>query len=129
MPRTTPYKHKHFKKSCMQPHQRPQDQIQRRIDFAAVKTAALPVVPALVKRWLPDGRCEAHEWVARNPRRNDHSLGSFKINLRTGRWADFATNDKGGDVISLAAYLFDLPQVEAAQHIATMLGIMEVRRG
>jgi hypothetical protein len=36
----------------------------------------------------------------------DQNPGSFSINVRTGRWADFATGDKGGDVISLAAYLF-----------------------
>ena len=46
---------------------------------------------------------EGHEYVARNPTRADRRPGSFKINLRTGRWADFATGDKGGDPVSLAA--------------------------
>jgi hypothetical protein len=63
------------------------------------------------------------EWVARNPRRADRSPGSFKINVRTGRWSDFATGDKGGDVISLAAYLAGLSQVEAAFELARALGI------
>jgi DNA primase len=49
--------------------------------------------------------------------------GSFKINLRSGRWADFATGAKGGDVISLAAHLFGLSQVEAARKIAAMVAI------
>ena len=40
-----------------------------------------------------------------NPTRPDRRAGSFKVNLRTGRWADFATGDKGGDAVSLAAYL------------------------
>lgn len=93
------------------------------IDFAAVDTAAKSVLPVLLQRWLPDGRREANEWVACNPRRDDRTPGSFKINLRTGCWADFATGDKGGDVISLAAYLFNLSQVEAAQCIASMLGL------
>jgi hypothetical protein len=110
-------------RSGMRFHPKALDLGQARVNFAAVKTAALPLVPALVKRWLPDGRREAGEWVARNPRRDDRTLGSFKINLRTGRWADFATGDKGGDVISLAAYLFGLSQLEAAQRIASMLGV------
>jgi hypothetical protein len=50
-------------------------------------------------------------------------LGSFKINLRTGQWADFATGDKGGDVISLAAYLHGLTQAAAAGKISEMLGL------
>ena len=65
----------------------------------------MAVLPALLRRWLPDGRIEGNEYVARNPRRSDRRLGSFKINLRTGRWADFAFDARGGDPISLAAYL------------------------
>ena len=50
-------------------------------------------------------------------------LGSFRVNLHTGQWADFATGDRGGDVISLAAYLSHLSQIEAAEKLAEMLGI------
>jgi len=57
---------------------------------------------AIVRRWLPDGHREGPEWVARNPRRDDRRAGSFKVNLRTGAWGDFASGDKGGDLISLA---------------------------
>jgi hypothetical protein len=62
-----------------------------------------------------------NEWVARNPTRNDHRLGSFKVNLRSGRWADFATGDCGGDLISLRAYLDGVRQSEAARRIAREL--------
>jgi hypothetical protein len=93
----------------------------RRIDFSAVNAAALAVLPTLLKRWLPDGRRQGKEYVARNPHRDDRHLGSFCINLNTGRWADFATGDRGGDPVSLAAYLFDLSQVEAARRLADML--------
>jgi hypothetical protein len=55
--------------------------------------------------------------------RADRTPGSFKINLRSGRWSDFATGAKGGDVISLAAHLFGLSQVAAARKLAAMLGI------
>jgi len=97
--------------------------IRRRLDFRAINYAALGVLPSLLQRWLPDGRPQGGEYVARNPRRADRHPGSFRINLQTGRWADFATGDKGGDVISLAAYLADLSQGEAAERLAVMLGI------
>ncbi len=92
------------------------------VDFARINAAALRVLPALLARWLPDGQWIGHEFVARNPRRADRRPGSFKIN-RNGRWGDFATGDKGGDVLSLAAYLADLSQVEAARELARALGI------
>lgn len=74
-------------------------------------------------RWLPDGQRKGREWVARNPRRADRNVGSFSVNLVTGRWADFATGDKGGDLISLAAFLGQLSQGDAAINVAAMLGI------
>ena len=95
----------------------------RRVDFNEVNRAALAALPALVARWLPDGRREGAEWVARNPRRNDRRPGSFKVNIRTGAWADFASGDAGGDPVSLAAYLAGTGQAEAARALAEMLGV------
>ena len=92
-------------------------------DFARINSAALDMLPALLRRWLPDGHRQGGEYVARNPRRDDRHLGSFKVNLRTGRWADFATDDRGGDIISLAAFLGGISQAEAARHLAGMLGL------
>jgi hypothetical protein len=94
-----------------------------KIDFAAVNRAALAELPAILSRWLRDGRREGHEWVARNPRRGDRRPGSFKVNMTTGKWGDFASGDAGRDVISLAAFLADCSQVEAARRLAEMLGI------
>src|SRR5215217_8835620 len=91
--------------------------------FAQVRQAAQSALPVLLGRWLPDGQREGNEWVARNPKRDDGSPGSFKANLRTGRWADFATRDKGGDAISLFAYLRGLSQTEAARLLARELGM------
>lgn len=74
-----------------------------RIDFDAINAALSP--DALVPQWLPDGKRVGSEWVARNPTRADNKPGSFSINLRSGAWADFATGDDGGDLVSLWAYL------------------------
>ena len=89
-----------------------------RIDFARVNAAARSALPALVRRWLPNGRQQGREYVVLNPNRADRRPGSFSINLRTGRWSDFATGDRGGDPVSLAAYLFNLSQADAARRLA-----------
>jgi hypothetical protein len=93
------------------------------IDFDTVNDAALPSLQSLVRRWLPDGRTVGREYVAKNPRRVDRKPGSFKINLQSGKWCDFATGDAGGDVVSLAAYLAGVSQIEAARNLSTMLRI------
>lgn len=97
----------------------------RRIDFEAITRDALPLLPALLGRWLPSGRLQGTEYVALNPRRADRRLGSFRVNVRTGRWADFATDARGGDPVSLAAYLFGISQAEAARRLARMLGVSD----
>ncbi len=95
----------------------------RRLDFPAINRAALASLPALLRRWLPDGHLMGPEYTARNPRRADRRPGSFRINVNSGRWADFATGDGGGDVVSLAAYLSGTGQAEAARALADMLGV------
>lgn len=96
----------------------------RRIDFGQINSAALARLREILARWLPGGRIEGVEYVALNPRRADRRPGSFKINLATGRWADFAVaGARGCDVVSLAAYLGGIGQTEAAERLAAMLGI------
>jgi hypothetical protein len=93
------------------------------VDFDGINRAALAAFPAVLARLLPGGKRVGAEIVALNPRRADCRLGSFKINRYNGRWADFATGDKGGDPISLVAYLAGVSQSEAARLLAQMLGI------
>ena len=97
--------------------------VMRRLDFDGINRAALINLPSLLRRWLPNGRVVGHEYEARNPTRADRRPGSFRINMNSGRWADFATGDKGGDVVSLAAYLSGTGQAEAARALAHMLGV------
>jgi hypothetical protein len=67
-----------------------------------------------IRNLLPNGKVEANEFVALNPTRLDKRLGSFRINVISGKWSDFATGDRGGDVISLYAYLKGISNYEAA---------------
>lgn len=94
-----------------------------RVDFAAINRAALANAHAVVRGLLPEGRLEGHEYVARNPLRPDKRLGSFKINIATGKWADFAMGAAGGDLVALAAYVSGLPQREAAIRLAQSMGV------
>lgn len=91
--------------------------------IARVNAAALPRLDGLCPRWIPGGRRMGAEFVAQNPTRTDRRAGSFKINLHTGKWADFATGDAGGDPVSLYAYLRGLPQLQAAKTLAEDLGV------
>lgn len=95
----------------------------RPIAFRRIADAARANCAAIVMQWLPSGKRYGAEWCALNPRRNDRRIGSFRINLRTGAWGDFATDDRGGDLVSLAAYLYGLNQAEAALRVARMLGV------
>jgi putative DNA primase/helicase len=99
------------------------------IDFAAINRAAVARLPELVQGWIPGGAFEGDEYVVRNPKRNDLSPGSFKINVRTGKWGDFAAQIGGGDPIGLWAFLDDVKQSEAAQRLAQRLGIDAGRSG
>jgi hypothetical protein len=100
-----------------------------RMDFTRINRVALARLPDILTRWLPGGRIEGTEYVALNPRRADRRPGSFKVNLKTGQWADFAIEGaRGRDVVSLAAYLGGIGQVEATERLAAMLGIA-VRHG
>lgn len=82
---------------------------------------------AEVASLLPFGMKQGHEWVALNPTRDDDNTGSFRINLITGKWADFSTSDSGGDIISLYAYISRISQYEAADEILNKKANLSIR--
>lgn len=93
--------------------------------FNEVKNAALSQIDHVLGRWLPayklvDG---GTEYTAPNPTRNDNKAGSFKINKSTGAWSDFATGDKGGDLIDLVAYIDGTDSVAAKNALTELLGL------
>lgn len=94
-----------------------------KIDFTRINAAALASFPAVLARILPSGKQAHREWIALNPRRADRRPGSFKVNRYNGKWCDFATGDKGGDPVSLVAYVEGVSQAEAARRLAKMLGL------
>lgn len=97
--------------------------VSNKLNFKAVAGAALNNAESVCSHWAPDGKRQGHEWVAINPTRADSSARSFSINLNTGVWSDFATDDKGGDLIALVAYLERIEQGEACKRLAAFLGM------
>jgi uncharacterized protein (DUF927 family) len=97
-----------------------------RVDFGAVSSAALGALDFLLSRLLPGGYRSGDEWVARNPTRADGRPGSFKVNMKTGVWSDFATGDKGGDVIDLLVYLEGKSKLDAARNLQRLLNVKPV---
>ncbi|TLU71225.1 hypothetical protein FE263_17090 [Lichenicoccus roseus] len=98
-------------------------------NFATVNRAALPHLEALCARWLGGGRRIGAEWTCGSLQ--GERGASCKVNLRTARWCEFATGEKGGDPVSLAAAIHRLPQAKAAHRLARMLGLdgEELRHG
>lgn len=91
--------------------------------FRAVNDAARWRIRELAERWLPTTRMSGDNLLALNPTRDDRNIGSFSINVRTAKWADFATDDRGSDIVSLYAYLHGVSQIEAARTLANLLGV------
>jgi hypothetical protein len=92
-------------------------------DFADVNAAALARLPDVLARLLPGGRALGAEWHAGSL--CGEAGDSLRVRLRgerAGAWCDFATGDKGGDPVSLAAAVARVSQAEAARRLARMLG-------
>ncbi len=100
------------------------------LNFKEIARTALLSARSLLPRWLPGGRWEGDEYVAKNPTRADAHAGSFKINARSGVWSDFATGDAGRDLLDLKAFLDGSSLSEAALAIAQELGLeARVKKG
>lgn len=81
------------------------------MDFGALSRDLLGNAESLLRQWLPDGKKTGHEYVCGDL--SGASGTSLSINLRTGKWSDFATGDAGGDLISLYAAIHRIDQGQA----------------
>ncbi|WP_095185831.1 DUF927 domain-containing protein [Pseudomonas sp. Irchel 3H9] len=97
----------------------------KRPSFADVKAASLKGIERVLAHWLPNGKRVdgGKEYTAPNPTRTDKRAGSLKVNLNKGTWADFATGDKGGDLIDLVRYLDGGTDVEACAKLTELLSV------
>jgi putative DNA primase/helicase len=88
------------------------------ITFEEMNGRLLSQVPGILESWIPGGKLLGKEYKGKNPTRADSTIGSFSVNVHTGQWADFATNDKGGDLVSLYAYLKHIGNGDAIKELS-----------
>lgn len=85
------------------------------LDFAGLNAALLGRAHGLLPEWFPAGRLKGHEFLVGDL--SGKAGDSLSININTGRWADFASGEKGGDLISLYAAIHRLDQGAAAKQL------------
>ena len=94
------------------------------INFAALADALLARAGTLVPMWLPGGVQRGHEYQCASLSGGHGS--SCSVNLTNGRWSDFATDEKGGDLVSLYAAINGLDNGRAAVEVARQEGLEDV---
>lgn len=92
-------------------------------DFDKVAQAALADAETLVPDWLPQGkRSGKWEWQCGSLKGDKGK--SLSVSMETGLWSDFATGEKGGDLISLYAAIFtNNDQYQAFRELARLLNV------
>lgn len=88
-------------------------------DFKRLNEQLLHGVDVLLASWLPGGKVRGSEFMA-----GDIYGGtgdSLKVNVHTGKWADFANpSHSGGDLISLYATIHGISQADAYDRLANV---------
>lgn len=87
----------------------------RTIDFASLARDLLGRADSWVEQWFPNGRRDGHEWKVGSLA--GEAGRSLSINLRTGVWKDFASDEGGGDLLSLYARSRGLGMLVAAREL------------
>ncbi len=94
------------------------------INFRALADALLAMADSIVPAWLPGGRFNGHEYVCATLSGGEGS--SCSVNVRTGQWADFASDEKGGDLVSLYGAIYGMDMGKAAVSVARDYGLEDV---
>lgn len=94
------------------------------LNFRALADALLANVDNLLPNWLPGGCKRGHEWVCGSLSGGEG--GSCSVNMTTGQWADFSSDEKGGDLLSLYAAIHGLSMAKAAVAVAREEGLEDV---
>jgi putative DNA primase/helicase len=90
------------------------------IDFEGLGRELLSSAHSHLSSWFPGGKLKGKEFVCGSIRGEEGS--SLSVNISTGKWADFATGEKGGDLISLFASIHGIRQGEAAKKLLEQSG-------
>lgn len=92
------------------------------IDFEGLASELLAQARSVLPSWLPGGKIFGNEYVCAGL--YGGAGESCKVNLKSGKWCDFATdNCKGGDLISLYAAIMGIKNGEAARRLSESFNI------
>ncbi|SIR00293.1 VapE domain-containing protein [Pseudacidovorax sp. RU35E] len=97
------------------------------INYGALGKALLPMAETLLPQWLPGGHRRGPEYVCGSVAGGKGR--SFSVNVITGKWSDFAANDKkltGGDLVGLYGAIHGLENWEAALELADQFGLHDI---
>ncbi len=89
--------------------------------FEEVKNSLFPRMVEVLQELLPGGKVSGKEYLCASL--EGGTGASCSTNLESGKGSDFATGESWGDVISLAAKVWDKHQFEAAQELAKQYDI------
>lgn len=81
------------------------------LDFKGLSQILLGQSRSLLPAWLPGGKLVGSEYCCGDLTGTPGQ--SLKVNVNTGKWADFAAGDQGGDLISLYAAINGVDQKQA----------------
>lgn len=87
----------------------------RTVDFASIASELLGRSESWVEQWFPNGRRDGHEWKVGSLA--GEAGKSLSINLRSGVWKDFASDEGGGDLLSLYARSRGMTMMAAARDL------------
>lgn len=85
------------------------------MDFSSLSAELLGRSESICSEWFPAGKRRGREFVVGNLAGEPGK--SLSINLSTGRWLDFASGERGGDLVSLYAAMHRIDQGEAYKQL------------
>lgn len=89
----------------------------KRLDFGGLNRALIQRAEELLSDWFPQGKLRGREFCVGNL--SGSQGDSLKVNIDTGKWADFAQDIRGHDLISLYAKINGFKNLQAAERLAS----------
>lgn len=92
----------------------------QRLDAHTIKISISPYDFYLREQELSHYGSRSQEWVVAGfcPFHDDHSPGSFKINLKNGAFVCFSCGTRGGDTIRFTELKYQIPFRQALEKLA-----------
>ena len=87
------------------------------VSFQKIKQQYKQCPIEILKKLVGNGKIEGGDYVVLNPRRSDKKAGSFRIDISSGKFYDFATRDRGGSILDLAMFVYNCDLLTAAQKL------------